>query len=261
MKHPEDPKSLLSEEDLLNLLRSRSWHSSRSATSCPDEGEVAAFAEGRLPDSTRDRFEEHLAVCESCLGTAAILLRLRDSEAIEVPPDLRRRAVQLLPGHRQPWWHRQWRVALPAAAGLILAVGVVVFQQDSGPPALSPQKVPFGGEANSVRLRTYVPDALRILAPAEGAVVDPYRADLHWTAASQGLFYEVQVISDDGDLVWKGRTEEVEMRLPAEAGLDPGREYFLWVRAYLPDGKTLKSSAVGFKVVQEEQGADSNAGR
>ena len=250
----------MTEQELEDALRARSWRVSRPATSCLDEADLAAFVDGGPAGRARERVVEHLADCESCVSIAANLLRLRGAEVVDVPPDLRRQALQLLPARHEVRWRNQWRVAL-TAAGLILAVGTWLWHEGSLEPARLGQEAPAAEETNSLRMYTNGVEPHRLLTPDDGATVDPGRLDLRWTAVRQGLFYEVQVLSEEGDLVWEGRTEAVEMRLPGDAGLDPGREYFVWVRAYLPDGKTLKSPVVGFHVAQGEPGVAPGEGR
>lgn len=253
-KDPESTRHPLTEQDLVDLLRSRSWSTSRPADRCLSEVEVAGFVAGGPGGRSRKRIEGHLAACNRCLGMAATLLRLEDQPVPLVPPDLRRQALDLVATRRRarPRLPLQWRVALPAAASLILVVGMFLWRQDTARVDRPSAEAASAQEVGAVRRGVGAPDDLRILAPAEGAVVEPERVDLLWTAASQGLFYEVQVVSDEGDLVWQGRTEETRLRLPAESRLGSDREYFLWVRAYLPDGKTVRSPAVGFRVVPRE---------
>ena len=47
-------------------------------------------------------------------------------------------------------------------------------------------------------------------------------------------------------MLWQGRTEETGVQMPGTVPIAPGQEVYVWVRAYLLDGKTLKSDPVGF---------------
>ena len=87
-----------------------------------------------------------------------------------------------------------------------------------------------------------------MLFPSPGAAIASQSPEFRWSGVDQSLYYEIQVLSDNGDIVWEGRTEETRLQLPAEFQLDHNKEYFVWVRAYLPDGKTIKSKAVAIRV-------------
>ncbi len=64
----------------------------------------------------------------------------------------------------------------------------------------------------------------------------------------RSLFYEIRVVTAEGDLVWRERIEGSRVQFPAGVQLVKGQKYFVWVRAYLPEGKTAKSAVVGFNV-------------
>ena len=72
--------------------------------------------------------------------------------------------------------------------------------------------------------------------------------EVRWRGVPGSLFYEVHLVTADGSVVWEGRTEATEATLPAGVHLVPGQKYYVWVRAYLSEGKTLKSPAAGFSV-------------
>jgi hypothetical protein len=72
--------------------------------------------------------------------------------------------------------------------------------------------------------------------------------EVRWRGVPGSLFYEVRLVTAEGTNVWEGRTEATAAPLPAGVGLLPGQKYYVWVRAYLSEGKTLKSAATGFRV-------------
>jgi len=55
------------------------------------------------------------------------------------------------------------------------------------------------------------------------------------------------MVTAEGDLVWEARVEGTQARLPEDVQLAAGEKYFVWVRAHLPEGKTVQSKVVGFK--------------
>jgi hypothetical protein len=62
------------------------------------------------------------------------------------------------------------------------------------------------------------------------------------------VFYEVKVATAEGSVVWSARTEGMEQRVPPSVFPIQGGKYFVWVRAYLPNGKTVTSDVIGFEV-------------
>jgi hypothetical protein len=87
-----------------------------------------------------------------------------------------------------------------------------------------------------------------LLFPQEGSGIAPEELKFSWQAVEQSVFYEIRLVTADGSLMWEKRLEATSVRLPADVRVADGRKYFVWVRAYLPEGKTLKSSTVGFTV-------------
>jgi anti-sigma factor RsiW len=106
--------------------------------SCTMENELTAYVDGELAAAERARVEAHLAGCDSCRATQALLLRtvavLRDVPALEPSAEVRRQVLRrideqapslgarLLAGWRATW-------LLPTLAGTaaaaILAVALI----------------------------------------------------------------------------------------------------------------------------------------
>jgi hypothetical protein len=129
----------------------------------------------------------------------------------------------------------QWQTYL-AAAGVILVVGVLFTQY------------PQFTESESVRINGGGANHLAILFPENGATIDSSNPEFRWSVVEQSLYYEIQVLAENGDIRWEGRTEETQLQLPPELELDPNTDYFVWVRVYLPDGKTIKSKVVAIRI-------------
>lgn len=91
---------------------------------------------------------------------------------------------------------------------------------------------------------------LQLIFPREGSVLPHSEVEFRWKSVRGSHFYEIRVVTAEGDVVWEGRVETTRARLPDNIELVPGREYFVSVRAYLPEGKTLKSPTVRFRARQ-----------
>ena len=72
--------------------------------------------------------------------------------------------------------------------------------------------------------------------------------DFRWQEVTGAIHYEVQVVTAEGDVLWQHRTGQAEARLPETVVIAAGQEVYVWVRARLLDGKTLKSEPVRFRL-------------
>jgi hypothetical protein len=145
----------------------------------------------------------------------------------------------------------QWKVASALAASLAL-VAVLWILKPGGPtsrfePGAPDTQTTSPGDPREIRGRPGSGSQPELLFPEEGSIIQVGEAEFHWSDVPRSLFYEISVTTADGDLLWGGRVEGVSTRLPDGVSLSAGQEYFVWIRAYLPEGKTVKSKAVGFR--------------
>jgi uncharacterized protein YndB with AHSA1/START domain len=109
---------------------------------------------------------------------------------------------------------------------------------------------PLGGASSSevrvVRGESGMP--LEILYPQEGGVVPAHEIEFRWATAESALFYEVSLVTADGDLVWQSRIEQTQARLPPEVRLIPKEKYYVWIRAQFSEGGAVKSKTIAFEV-------------
>lgn len=232
---------------------------------CPDEGELAAYADTLLNEAGRQRVEKHLVSCDFCLDQVSFLVGAREAETpASVPEALLARARELANSQERTQWTPALRWALPAgitacvalAAGLWLGQPEMVLSPPAppgsppvetvSPPLASSEASPAPAPPPAVRNRTRKGAAPDLVFPQEGSVITAEEFDFRWQEVERSLFYEIRLVTDDGSLVWEGRVEATRTRLPADVRLAAGQKYFVWVRAYMPEGKTLKSSTVGF---------------
>ncbi|MFB3923164.1 MAG: anti-sigma factor [Terriglobia bacterium] len=253
----------MAEMDLKRWLRAKRLSPAVRGWRCPDENDIAAYVDGKIPAPAREHMERHLAGCDYCLGQVAALLRLEDSPMPEsVPPALLARARDFASAPASPsvWPIVRWG-AVAAVTACIAVVTTLWYQRQdrdtfvppvpaiqspaSQPPATS-TPAPLATTPREVRTVKPAGPSFTLLAPREGAAVPGGNLDFRWTPASGSLYYEVRVMTVEGDLVWEGRAEGNETRLPGTVQLVAGARYFVSVRALMPDGKALASPVVGF---------------
>ena len=240
----------MSFEAVSNLLRTSVFRLDATTDTCPEETEYAGLIDGTLPDEERARLADHLAHCQKCLDLVTFLVGVQDRPQDQVPQELLAAALKMGSG-RQPIRlpaRFQWQAALATAAGVILVVSVLFTQYPKLTDVLMPDDPSQPADSDSVRVNRLGQDQLAIMFPAQGATIDSSEPEFRWSSVDQSLYYEIQVLSDNGDILWEDQTEKTRLQLPPEFTLDHNTNYFVWVRVYLPDGRTIKSKAVAVRV-------------
>lgn len=265
----------MDEKELTRMLRAQERSGDRAGWRCPGEAHLAAYVEHRLPATDQARIEAHLADCEACLGQVAFLIRPPADAAGAVAPQVLSRARDLVPPAR-PFWAvplMRWGAMTAAAACVVLAVGLFRLQAPQAPPVEPPApaapaaivpapslpapvpatpaaaRQPALRPAPAVRNSMGAPMAFHLLFPAENATLSPRDLTLQWSAIAGATYYEAQVMTEEGNVAWSARTGTTSVRLPGDdASLQAGKKYFVWIRAYLSGGGTVKSAAVSFHI-------------
>jgi hypothetical protein len=183
---------------------------------------LAAFLDGRLTGSERERAVRHFASCGECRQE---LTELRDLLAL--PFEAR---------------SRRW-IAVAGAAAAILAFVVVT------------QMVSDGSLGGSGRVRTEdgvrLPDgtqAIAVVSPNDRVAVSPTALSLSWRPAAAVAMYVVTILDSTGTQVWSHSSADTSVIVPISARLRPGRLYFWSVDARLADGTTAKTGPRTFTV-------------
>jgi hypothetical protein len=76
----------------------------------------------------------------------------------------------------------------------------------------------------------------------------PGDGTFEWTPVPESLYYQLRIVSDEGDLIWQGRVDGTQWALPSDLPLVPGSEYFVRVDAYLAEAKAVNSDYFLFQV-------------
>jgi hypothetical protein len=265
----------MDDKGLSRLLRVQEAGADRPGWRCPDAARLAAYVEHRAEAKDEARIESHLADCGACLEQVVFLLRRPGGEESTVPSAMLSRARDLVVSRPFPWRApiQRWGAVAAAATCLLLAVGLQMRQ--GGAPRLPAAPTGFQAPAAGPVPAAQQPDVPAVVAappspvvpppaatrrsaaalsplvmtsPAENAMLPPRDPEFRWQAVPGSIYYELSLVTENGDVVWQGRVEGTLARLPASVQLQPGAGYFVWVRAYLAGGVTLKSAAVPFRV-------------
>lgn len=233
-------------------LASRAWN-------CPKDEVIAAYVDGNVDAIARSRVESHLAGCAHCRSLVADVVRMKESDSPAVPPQLMQKAVALAaPGSRRMQWILWPVVAAGAACVMIVTLWIRSPQQvnlPSVPPATAPTVIAKSEPAQTLRQpsgeveRNLAPSShLPVLIfPQENNVLTPRQLEFKWKATPQSRYYEIRVVTADGDLVWSAQSENLNLKPPSDLELKDGT-YFVWISAYVKGGPVQKSAPVRFVV-------------
>lgn len=217
---------------------------------CPDEYELATIAGVSITyagmESIGDEeLNAHLSTCEHCIERLADLIRIRQlDEGEPVPELLKARAVRLGRSARPPFKAPRWAVA----AVVVLAIGVV-FNSVSNRQQVPQPAMDTGTSSieapqfRSINRQTTGPE---ILTPVRGQTLPVNEPNFEWTAVQGSLYYDVRLVSAEGETVWEDRVTATRQKLPGQLQLQAGTDYYLRVDAYLAEAKRVSSRHVLF---------------
>jgi len=216
------------------------------------------------PGGLRHLIERHLAHCDQCLRQVGFLAREGSQSAEAVPGELLSKAIALgkLRSRQTvlPW---QWTTVATAGVGAVLAVLLWFPRSERPTPTIddhagsrqSPvvaqsteSSLPkAGADAEMVRGNAVATDS-KILSPLPGQTVDPRELTIHWQSSAGALFYELQVLSDSGDILWETRSHSTSAKLPNGVHLAKGKTYYVRLRIHTASGSIEQSKPVDFTV-------------
>lgn len=182
-------------------------HSSHSSTGDPmhlPPELLSGYLDDDVSSDERSRVEMHLASCAECRAEFADVRRL------------------LLPRARS------WVPFLVPAAAAAAVLLVVALPRDSEAPS-----------ATRARPPAEVP--LAVVSPAPGAEVAPGPVAFTWRSAGPGANYALTLQEPDGRVAWTSLGADTIAVLPDSLALAPGRTWFWFVDAMLPDGSSLST--------------------
>jgi len=231
---------------------------------CPGDEVLAAYVDGALDDTAKNRTESHLADCASCRSVIGDVVTMRRSESVALPLGLEQRAIALTSPER----HAGRRLLIPLTVGGVVALAFAVFllrtpKTEISP--ISPSTVPSAGtnspvvakseppsisapdSSNMVRKGIAFEPVPELIFPREGGVLKPSELNLRWKFVPRARYYEVHLVDSEGEPLWQGESQTAGIYVPGTVTLKDGA-YFVWIAAHTEDGRVQKSSPVRFVV-------------
>jgi hypothetical protein len=231
----------------------------RRKWSCPGDHMIAAYTDAVLNKYARMWVEFHLSGCQRCRLLVADIVKAQREYDLALPPaQVFEKAMGLVERRPAPW---RWAWApVGALAGIaLLSVFIIVLRNPQRLVVVSPptSAAPLIAKSEPTPALHPVPDVVRrlrtpelpptILSPQTNSVISSDRLRFSWKSIPYSKNYEVRVVKSDGDLVWESQTDKSALQLPAEVSVKDG-SYFVWITAYLEDGRIVKSVPVRFMV-------------
>jgi len=243
-------------EKLSKLLRILPTNAAVRRPGCSDDHLLAAYVDSQLPEEPGEQITFHLSDCDYCLTKVGMLKRLHGSVPEEpVGEFVLARANRMGKSKKRPTFQYVSRWA--SAAVVVLAVSLVfkwnLPDQDFPEATDTTSSDPASQVIDQRQTRNLSPDILkpRILAPSNGATVKPGSLVFSWSEVPGSLYYDVRIVTDEGNLIWQGQVEGTEMGLPENLQLKPDTEYFFRVDAYLASAKSIRSHHVLFSIGEQ----------
>jgi len=216
---------------------------------CPEDQEIAEYFDGAATVVERIKLENHLTDCRFCLARIGMLQRLQADPVGKRVPEEGLAAAKLM-GHGQV---RRRKLAPAWAAAAVVVIAVGVYSQLATFVPVGREVLPRMHESEPSgaprETRTIDPTALgpRFLSPEEGMAVSSGDGVFRWTAVPNCLYYQLRIVSDEGDLLWQVRVDGTEWKLPSGLALSPGAEYYVRVDAFMSEAKYLQSDYLLFR--------------
>jgi hypothetical protein len=184
-----------------------------------DGEQIAAYLDRKLTPAERSEIEVHLADCTACR-----------TELLSVTRILQTRLFK-----------RRLYTFGPIAAAAVLA-GLLFFVPDGS------RNTTVEGARRAADAGTEGIGQLEIVGPSEEIAVR--RADLSfgWRSVGDAVLYRLAVLDAAGNEVWTGSTTDSTLALPAAVTLDSDVNYFWYVDALLPDGRSATTGMRQFRI-------------
>lgn len=252
-------------KSLIQLFKTRRKQAGKRRWGCLDESQIAAYADHQISGREKGRAEAHLGDCDYCLEQVGFAVRMQRAEMPESAPDsLLLRARKLASSKARAEGRTLWawgKIAAASAAACAVLVTVLSLRQSPTAPTGVQRQVPMPrtvqrptpaapvvpAEQHSVVRGGQKPAfAPAVVTTAAGNGSAANRIGFRWQPVSGAADYQVIVQTPDGDQAWEQRTTATSIELPGSVSLEAGQKYFVTIRAYLAEGKSIQSAPASF---------------
>jgi hypothetical protein len=235
---------------IIELLSRSAAKQQLSNADCPGPGDLAVYLEGGLSETQRRPIQAHLAGCEFCIEQVATLSRARELEMqTTLPEATMARAQSLVDTPNQSNWQAAPRWAV--AAVVLISLGVLTntigprFSDSSGPDVVSSSAQTL---SRTTRFSEQLALQPRMLSPTEGSRIESLSHLFRWTDVPGALYYELMVVSEEGDLLWKQRVSDTKWLGTADMPLQSNASYYVRIDAYVSEVEFLSSEHITFSL-------------
>lgn len=227
---------------------------------CPSDATIAAYLDSALGEAARVRLHDHFGSCEYCRAVIADVVKLqRIAELPPAPASPLTRVRALVPTVPSRW---AWAWPKVAAAGTLACavIAVLVFRppQTLDIPAWPSPKAPVISQSQpsapanpsgreAVRKLKSPESSPTIIFPPRDKVLGRKPLEFRWLEVPGALYYQVWLLTREGDLVWEGNSSGTRIELPSDLALRGGK-YYVSVAAVMKEGRMQKSNPLSFQI-------------
>jgi hypothetical protein len=231
---------------------------------CPNEQQLAAYVEQQLIGIERSNVEQHLTSCDDCLRQVSFLMHAESNPQEHAPESLVHTAMKFGANRARvastSW---QWLTVATGAAAALALTFVVMERRAPVPVTPDPSKSLTGALSSGAEEHTTTSsspaagDNLRGAQEAPGTIlifpvtdekVDASHLEFRWNAKNGTEYYEIELVSESGDVIWTGRTTASALTLPSHIHLETAKSYYVWLRLHTARGTVEQSRAVRFTI-------------
>jgi hypothetical protein len=206
------------------------------------DNEILLYLERKTPHQRVAEIENHLAECQECSSALAeiYLLTHREEDVPAVDPKYFEKALSIVKGAPRVKKNSRSPRARPAlvfaVSAALVALVIFVFYYSPGPGTVN--VMGYRGSSASAELRLYPPD---------GAIVHAHGTDLTWNRVPAAREYKITISDINGYPVYSGSLSDTNVSLGGIGHFTPGKTYIWEVKAFLPDGRFVKSAVSSFE--------------
>jgi hypothetical protein len=231
---------------------------------CPSASAVAAYVDCALGDTDRTRLQRHLAGCGYCRTLVVDIIKLQGAADLpEAPTALIERVRALGPSASE---RRSWNWVAVTTAGTLAcaAIAMMILEKPQtlsipgwpapAVPVISksePAASPGPSRSGPVRNLKSLESVPTITFPPADKVIARKRLEFRWKEVPDSLYYEVRVLTSEGDLIWEGDSSKTDVKLPTDLPLAAGK-CFVLVSAVMKNGHLRESNPVAFQVASSQ---------